>query len=173
MKMKKFRISSEYFLYSVIFMVSLVILIYELTLTRVFSIIQWNYPAFMIISISLLGYDASGTFLTITPSLTRKRNIQQLSCMLSRSSLVYGLSILVSIFLITQIPFDLYRLNAYRHQLLYLVLYYLAVALPLFLAGIFIFLAISQLPEKVGKLYFLDLTVPSWAALPFCILPPI
>ena len=165
--MRKYRFSSEYCLYSGIFLVSLSILIYELTLTRVFSIIQWNYLAFMIISIAFLGYGASGTFLTITPSLTRKRNSQQLSGLLSRFSLAYGLSILVSIFLITRIPFDLYRLNADRYQLLYLVLYYLAVALPFFFAGICISLAISQLPEKVSKLYFFDLTGASLGCLAF------
>ncbi len=165
--MKKFRISSEIYLYAGIFLVSLSILIYELTLTRVFSIIQWNYLAFMIISIAFLGYGASGTFLTISPSLTRKRNRQQLSGLLSRFSLFYGLSILVSIFLITRIPFDLYRLNADRYQLLYLLLYYLAVALPFFFAGICISLAISQLPGKVSKLYFFDLMGASLGCLAF------
>ncbi len=165
--MKKFRISSEYCLYSGIFLVSLSILIYELTLTRVFSIIQWNYLAFMIISIAFLGYGASGTFLTITPSLSRKGNIHNLPALLFRFSLLYGLSILVSIFLISRIPFDLYRLNVDSYQWFYLVIYYLAVALPFFFAGICISLAISRLPEKVGKLYFFDLTGASLGCLAF------
>ncbi len=165
--MKRFGSSSEIFLYAGIFLVSLSILIYELSLTRVFSIIQWNYLAFMIISIAFLGYGASGTFLTITPSLTRKGNVQDLSDLLTRFSLIYGLSILVSIFLITRIPFDLYRLNVDQYQWLYLIVYYLAVALPFFLAGICISLAISHLPGKVSKLYFFDLTGASLGCLAF------
>ena len=165
--MKNFNISSEYCLYFGILLVSLSILVYELTLTRVFSIIQWNYLAFMIISIAFLGYGASGTFLTITPSLSKKNSIHYLPDLLSRFSLLYSLSILLSIFLITQIPFDLYRLNVDSYQWFYLVIYYLAVALPFFFAGICISLAISRLPEKVGKLYFFDLTGASIGCLAF------
>ena len=121
-------------LYSGIFLVSLSILMYELVLTRVFSIIQWNYLAFMIISIAFLGYGASGTFLTITPSLILKRDARQLSFLLAFFALLYGLSILISIFLITRVPFDLYRLNVDYYQWLYLIIYYLAVALPFFFA---------------------------------------
>ena len=143
------------------------ILIYELTLTRVFSIIQWNYLAFMIISIAFLGYGASGTFLTIIPSLTRNANEENLFVLLPRFSLLYGLSILLSIFLITWIPFDLYRINIDRYQFFYLIIYYLAVALPFFFAGICISLTISILPENVGKLYFFDLTGASVGCLAF------
>ena len=165
--MKKFRISSEYCLYFGILLVSLSILIYELTLTRIFSIIQWNYLAFMIISIAFLGYGASGTYLTITPSLSKKNSLHYLPDLLSRFSLLYSLSILFSILLITQIPFDLYRLNIDSYQWFYLVIYYLAVALPFFFAGICISLAISRLPEKVGKLYFFDLIGASIGCLSF------
>jgi len=38
-------------------------LAYEILLTRLFSIIQWHHFAYMIISLALLGYGASGTFL--------------------------------------------------------------------------------------------------------------
>ena len=41
------------------------VLAYEVLLTRLFSIIQWHYFAFMVISLALLGYGASGTLLTI------------------------------------------------------------------------------------------------------------
>jgi len=38
---------------------------YEVLLTRLFSIIHWHHFAYMIISLALLGYGASGTFLTL------------------------------------------------------------------------------------------------------------
>ena len=40
-------------------------LAYQLLLIRVFSIIQWHHFAYMIISLALLGYGASGTFLSL------------------------------------------------------------------------------------------------------------
>jgi hypothetical protein len=35
-------------------------LAYEVLLTRLFSIVQWHHYAYMVISIALLGYGASG-----------------------------------------------------------------------------------------------------------------
>jgi len=165
--MKRIYFSLKFFLYSGIFLISLSTLIYELTLTRVFSVIQWNYLAFMIISIAFLGYGASGTFITITPSLIKKYNANNLPVLLSRFSLLYGLSILLSVILITRIKFDLYRINVDSYQWFYLIIYYLAVALPFFFAGTCISLAISLLPQNVGKLYFFDLTGASLGCLAF------
>lgn len=44
---------------------SMTALAYEILLMRLFSIIQWHHFAYMIISLALLGYGASGTFLSI------------------------------------------------------------------------------------------------------------
>ena len=41
------------------------VLAYEVLLARLFSIIQWYHFAYMVISIALLGYGASGTFLAL------------------------------------------------------------------------------------------------------------
>ncbi len=40
------------------------VLAYEILLTRLLSIVQWHHFAYMIISLALLGFGASGTFLT-------------------------------------------------------------------------------------------------------------
>jgi hypothetical protein len=41
-------------------------LAYEILLMRLLSIIHWHHFAYMIISVALLGYGASGTFLAIS-----------------------------------------------------------------------------------------------------------
>jgi hypothetical protein len=38
---------------------------YEILLMRVLSIVQWHHFAYMIISLALLGYGASGTFIAL------------------------------------------------------------------------------------------------------------
>ena len=43
-------------------------LAFEINLTRLFSVSQFYHFAFMIVSIALLGFGASGTFLAIFPS---------------------------------------------------------------------------------------------------------
>ena len=49
--------------YIAVFLVSLGILAYEIMLMRIFSITQWYHFAYMAVSIALLGFGASGTFL--------------------------------------------------------------------------------------------------------------
>ena len=68
----KVKVNSNFPLYIGIFFFSISVLLFELSLTRVFSIIQWNYLAFMIISIAFLGYGASGTFLSVFPGILKK-----------------------------------------------------------------------------------------------------
>ncbi|HNR66019.1 MAG TPA: hypothetical protein PKJ95_06995, partial [Atribacterota bacterium] len=165
--MNKFKISSEYCFYTGIFLISFSVLMFELALTRIFSIMQWNYLAFMVISIAFLGYGASGTFLTVVPSLTTKDKQEKLPALLSLFALLYGSSIFLAFFLINGIPFDLYRLKVDSYQWLYLITYYLAVALPFFFAGTCISMAITHQPLKVGNIYFYDLTGASLGCLAF------
>ncbi len=66
-------------------------LAYEVLLTRLFSIIQWYHFAYMVISIALLGYGASGTFLALVQErlrATRDRGLRACSrrCSGSRRS---------------------------------------------------------------------------------------
>ncbi|MGD9000842.1 MAG: hypothetical protein PVF75_10530, partial [Granulosicoccaceae bacterium] len=46
-------------------LVSASALAYEIILMRLFSIAQWHHFAYMIISLALLGFGASGTFLSL------------------------------------------------------------------------------------------------------------
>ena len=45
----------------------------EILLSRSFAVVHWHHFAYMMISVALLGYGASGTFLTIFPKLQRAR----------------------------------------------------------------------------------------------------
>ena len=157
----------EYLFFPGIFLISLSVLMFELTLTRIFSIVQWNYLAFMIISIAFLGYGASGTLLSITPSLTRRERNTQLYGMLSHFALIYGFSILLALTILNHIPFNLYRFKVDSYQWLYLLTYYLAVVLQFFFAGTCISMAITHQPLQVGRIYFYDLTGASLGCLAF------
>ena len=41
-------------------------LAYEILLIRLFSIVDWHHLAFLVISLALLGYGASGTLIALT-----------------------------------------------------------------------------------------------------------
>lgn len=161
---------SDFSLYTGIFFFSTSVLLFELSLMRVFSILQWNYLAFMIISIAFLGYGASGTFLSVFSSILKRAEGKNIYKYLLFFSLLFSLCSLLSIFVISKVPFDLYRVITDRYQLLYLVIYYLAIAIPFFFAGICISLAISKLPEKINKIYFCDLSGASVGCISFLVL---
>ena len=168
--MKKVKINGYLPLYLGILFFSFSVLLFELSLTRVFSILQWNYLAFMIISIAFLGYGASGTFLSVFSNILKKSNGKDLYKRLLLFSLLFSVSSLFSIYFISKIPFDLYRITMDIYQLLYLMVYYLAITIPFFFAGICISLTISTLPEKVNKIYFCDLSGAAIGCISFLIL---
>ena len=53
-------------------LISATVLAYEVLLTRLFSIVQWHHFAYMVISIALLGFGASGTFLALKSRLVER-----------------------------------------------------------------------------------------------------
>ncbi len=59
--------------YVAIALVSAAALAYEVLLIRLFSIVQWHHFAHMVISLALLGYGASGAFLSLSASALRRR----------------------------------------------------------------------------------------------------
>ena len=50
-------------LYLGVFLTSSAALLLEVSLTRLFSVILWHHFAFMVVSMALLGYGASGSLL--------------------------------------------------------------------------------------------------------------
>ena len=60
-----------------ILLLSAATLLFEITITRVFSVAQWYHFAFMVVSLALLGFGASGSFLSLFLHLVR-RNLNHL-----------------------------------------------------------------------------------------------
>ena len=133
-----------------IFLCSLASLAYEVALTRIFSISLWYHFAFMIISIAMLGFAASGVALALYPRLKRIERV-------ATYCLLLGLAIPASYLLVNQIPFDPVRLAWERMQILYLALFYLILAVPFFCTGLVIATAFALQSGRAGLLYGADL----------------
>ena len=97
-------------------------LAFEIILTRLFSVTEWYHFAFLAVSVALLGYGASGTLLSLVPRWTRPPTTRRASILAA----LFGLGVLVAYLCLNYLPFDSYRIAWQRSQLLYLVLYYLA-----------------------------------------------
>ena len=125
-------------------------LAYEVALTRIFSISLWYHFAFMIISIAMLGFAASGTALSLYPRLREIGN-------LALYALLLGLAIPASYLLANRVPFDPVRLGWETTQFLYIGLYYLILAAPFFCAGLVIATAFTVQSSQAGLFYGADL----------------
>jgi len=137
-----------------IFLTSAATLTLQISLTRLLSVAQGHHFAFMVVSMALLGYGASGSFLASFPALWRRET----SNILIQASGLFSGSAMIAYLLSNFIPFDLARISWDRWQILYVFLYYLVFSIPFFFSGLTISAALSRWSALSGKLYFSDLT---------------
>ena len=160
-------------LLSAIFFVSLSSLAFEVLLTRVFSIGQWNHLSFMVISIALFGFGASGTFLSIIDIRKNRRQTYPVSRVsLAVLLCLYTAAAMISFLSLNNMPLDYFRLPVEPVQSLYLLAAYLLLALPFFFAGIIIAIGYTTIPQKAGLVYFASMAGSALGAVaPVPLLP--
>jgi hypothetical protein len=107
-------------------LISAATLLLELSLLRLFAVQQFYHFAFMAISLALLGAGASGSLL----SVIRHRLSALWLC------LAFGGTALGSYLVINALPFDSFSIAWDRQQILYLTVYFLAVAVPFLFSGL-------------------------------------
>src|ERR687894_1725314 len=155
------------FLLVVLFVLSLSIILFELALTRIFSIVLWYDYAFMAISIAFFGLGIGSFVIHIQKDkfITLKKKNSTIdsqftfSSRIVRYAIAYGISLPIFIILIGYIPSDTS----------YIYLFYLISSVPFFFAGAAMALIFLAMSEKISKLYFADLI---GAALATIILDP-
>jgi len=126
---------------------------YEILLMRVLSIVQWHHFAYMIISLALLGYGASGTFIAIN-----KRWLEQrFELSFAISGLLFSITIVACYVLGQQVPFNALEIVWNPRQLINLSLIYFVFFVPFFFAACCIGLAFSCRRSSISRIYFFDL----------------
>jgi spermidine synthase len=126
---------------------------YEILLMRLFSIVQWHHYAYMIISLALLGYGASGTVLT----LTQHWLLPRFAVAFMSAAVLFGLTAVGSFALAQHVPFNPLEVIWDPHQWGYLLVLYLLLCVPFLCAATGIGLALVRLRAHVGRLYQADL----------------
>ena len=140
-------------LHLAVFLLSAAALVFEIALTRVFSVAQWYHFAFMTVSLALLGLGASGTFLSLVPRLLRR----DLVALLATLCLLFSLSVVGGYLVSNHVPFDSYQIAHDRRQIVYLAVYYLSLAMPFFFSGLAVATVLAARPEQAGRAYFANL----------------
>ena len=126
---------------------------YEILLMRLFSIIQWHHFAYMIISLALLGYGASGTFLAFVQA--RLLNHYPLALLINLA--LFGLTAMPSFLLAQQIPFNPEEILWNWREAVRLMFVYLLLSLPFFFAANAIALTFSKFNKLITRVYAFDL----------------
>ena len=138
----------------VLFFLSLSIILFELALTRIFSIVLWYDYAFMAISIAFFGLGIGSFVIHIQrvkfKSQKKKSTIEPqfaISSRIVQFAVAYGISVPAFIFLIGYIPSDTS----------YIYMFYLISSIPFFFAGACMAIIFLAMSKRISKLYFADL----------------
>lgn len=136
-----------------IFLISFVVVSQQLLLMRTLSVTHYYHFSYLVISTALLGFGASGTFLSLAFDRL-KTNFplwSQLFCLL------FLISLPLSYSLAQNIPLDTQYVLYSFHQFLLLSLYNLLLFLPFFFGGTIIGYMLSYHKKHVPGLYGADL----------------
>jgi hypothetical protein len=136
-----------------LFMLSAATLAFEVNLTRLFSVAQFYHFAFMIVSVALLGYGASGTALSIFTTLQRGKPARSLGYL----AFATGVSMVIAFMLINWLPFDSYSMIWDRRQVFLLILHYIFLASPFFFSGMALGILLTRFPDQAGSTYAVNL----------------
>jgi spermidine synthase len=128
-------------------------LAYEVLLIRLFSIVQWHHFAYMAISIAMLGYGASGSFLALFQDRLRRR----FTAVFALSAALFGVSAVAGFAVAQRLPFNALAVIWEPQQLLYLPAYYLLFAIPFFCAATCVGLTLAVFPNHIGRVYRYDM----------------
>ncbi|UCD65563.1 MAG: SAM-dependent methyltransferase, partial [Deltaproteobacteria bacterium] len=120
---------------------------------RLFSIVQYHHFAYMIISLALLGYGASGTFLVFF----RQSFLQRFPMALLGNILLFGITVIACYLGGQHLLFNPDEIFWDNRQWLKLFTLYLLLALPFFFAANCIALTFSQFRQRISEIYAADL----------------
>jgi hypothetical protein len=126
---------------------------YEILLMRVLSIVQWHHFAYMIISLALLGYGASGTFIALLRSHLEPR----FETAYAASALFFSIAMIVCFIVAQRVPFNALEIVWDRGQFLNLAVVYVVFFVPFFFAACCIGLAFTCRGGDASRIYFFDL----------------
>ena len=134
-------------------LISAAAIAYEILLMRMLSIVQWNHFAYMIISLALLGYGASGTFIALFKRFLQPR----FELVFSLSGLLFSITMVACFVLGQRVPFNALELVWNPRQFFYLGVTYLVFFVPFFFAACCIGLAFTCRRSYISRIYFFDL----------------
>ena len=140
-----------------VFFASAAALALEALLARYFALTQWHHLSFMVISVALLGFSASGVYVNLLATGRGGGGGRGLGGEPDRRLRAAGaglaISSLVMFAVLLLLPLDFFRIASEPIQLAYLGLSYLACTVPFFFAGVVMAVAFAAGGHRPGAVY--------------------
>ena len=133
-----------------LFLISVVIIAYQLAVMRVFAVGSWSTFGSLVISIALLGNGLAGTLLTFLSAAIRRQG----DTWLKVTSIALGPAMVLAHVLAQLVPFNPVLIATDTSQLWWIGVYYLVYALPFFAGALYIGVVFVVLSDQVHRLYF-------------------
>lgn len=146
-------------------------LMLESTLTRFLAVAQFYHFAFLVISLALLGFGASGSILFLLPMNQKQRQSSEMEDetgddgYLVFAGVGFAVSVAIAYVIINLLPFDSYSIAWEKKQISYFILYYLALTLPFLSAGFGIGASLSASGKETHLVYAANLFGSGMGAL--------
>lgn len=137
--------------YAGLFCVTLATLMYEIVLTRIFSVTMWYHFAFGAISLALFGMTVGALLVHLQP---HRFPDEQVPRRLWAFSLAFGISIVVCFVAQLLVPVDP---KVTATGITSVVATCLIVSIPFVFSGVVVCLALTRFPRRVNRLYAADL----------------
>ena len=145
-----------------VFLVSAALIAYEILLFKLFAIRYWHHFAYLIVSIALLGFGASGTFIFIFRRWLKER----FSAVLYLAPFLMVISIWLNIFLGRLIAFNPLMIIWQPREALGLLALSLALLVPFFIGAMCVGLSLSVCTGQIHRIYFANLAGSGAGSLP-------
>jgi hypothetical protein len=137
--------------YAGLFTVTLATLMYEIALTRIFSVTMWYHFAFLAISVALFGMTVGALLVHLLPDRFRDADVKR---HLWRYSLAFAISIAFCFVTQLTIPFEP---HATITGIWSVVFTCVVISIPFVFSGVIVCLALTRFPARVNRLYAADL----------------
>ncbi|MBN3039200.1 MAG: hypothetical protein JW869_07295, partial [Candidatus Omnitrophica bacterium] len=140
------------YLYAGLFLISIATLMYEVLLTRIFSVATWYYFAFFAISLAMFGFTVGGLCVYFYPNWFSEKKLYY---RLFLFSFIFAISIDLALLVFLCIPFYPRPTGVGVFSTL---LVSIVIAIPFILSGIAICLCLTRFAENIGKFYAANLS---------------
>jgi hypothetical protein len=138
-------------IYLGLFFVALATLMYEILLTRIFSVTMLYHFAFVALSVAMFGMTVGALLVYLLP---RVFTTSRLRFWLGAASLAFPIAMTFSFLTELSVPFRIYPSVVAIYAIVFT---YAVIAVPFVVSGVVVCLSLTGFPDRVSRLYAADL----------------